>query len=78
MGMGIAFDSDKANFAKINPDPINKLFISQVQHNTFVDVSEKGTEAAAVTTIRGDLQAIWVREPYLFTVDRPFVFMVRA
>ena len=77
MGMGIAFDSDKANFAKINPDPINKLFISQVQHNTFVDVSEKGTEAAAVTVVVIGMSSTSLRpEPYLFTVDRPFVFMI--
>ena len=75
MGMGIAFDSSKANFAKINPNV--PLFISKVQHNTFVDVNEKGTEAAAVTVVVMDKATVSLRpRPYLFTVDRPFVFMI--
>jgi serine protease inhibitor len=44
-----------------------------VKQNTFVDVNEEGTEAAAVTTI-GIKE---VSMPPSFVADRPFVFAIR-
>jgi serine protease inhibitor len=48
MGMKLAFTSS-ADFSGINKS--KDLFISYVKHKTFVEVDEKGTEAAAVTII---------------------------
>lgn len=74
MGMGIAFDRDKANFAKISRE--GPLWISEVKHKTFVDVNEEGTEAAAVTSI-GIALASMEPSGFVMRVDRPFIFAIR-
>ena len=66
LGMGIAFSSG-ADFSGMGPN----LFISEVRHKTFVEVNEKGTEAAAVTAIVGTKSV-----PSIFRVDRPFFFAI--
>ena len=70
LGMGIAFDEMLADFTKINP--AGELYISKVKHKTFVRVDEEGTEAAAVTSVE-----IIVSGPPQFTIDRPFLFVIR-
>jgi serpin B len=49
------------------------LFVSFVKQNTFVDVNEEGTEAAAVTTIGVDLTSIGEQ----FIINKPFLFAIR-
>jgi serpin B len=44
-----------------------------VKQNTFVEVNEEGTEAAAVTTVG----IIVVSVPTPIVVDRPFLFVIR-
>jgi len=75
MGMGIAFDPGRANFARINP--LTDLYISFVQHKTFMQVDEEGTEAAAVTIV--GIYETSIQEPPGFTMrmDHPFVFIIR-
>jgi serpin B len=70
LGMGIAF-SGAADFSRITAG--GGLYISRVIHNTFVEVNEEGTEAAAVTIIE-------IREVAMgsaVTVNRPFLFVIR-
>ena len=73
LGMGIAF-SRQADFTRINKR--GDLFISKVLHKTFIEVDEKGTEAAAVTLVEVSRLSV---ESSVFDmrVDRPFVFMIR-
>lgn len=72
MGMQQAFDADQADFSAMRPIPPN-IFISSVEHKTFVDVNEQGTEAAAATTIEmGVTSAQPSEDPFLMRVDRPF------
>lgn len=71
MGMEIPFNEQEANFSKINPEA--QLFISEVMHKTFIKVDEEGTEAAAVTSVGVELTSA----PQIFSVNRPFVFMIR-
>ncbi|HLH54234.1 MAG TPA: serpin family protein [Verrucomicrobiae bacterium] len=55
----------------------SRLFISQVRHQSFVDVNEQGTEAAAVTT--GVMALASFRNqppPFQMIVDRPFLFLI--
>ena len=75
LGMGIAF-SDAADFSKINGT--GGLLISDVIHKTFVEVSEEGTEAAAVTAVVMVTSAI-PGEPQVipFIADHPFLFVIR-
>ncbi|WP_128547289.1 serpin family protein [Larkinella soli] len=69
MGMPTAF-TDGANFSKISKG--QGLKVSFVKQNTFVAVDEKGTEAAAVTSIGVELTSM----PPSLVCDRPFVVMI--
>ena len=73
MGMLDAFNPDLADLSGIADASI---FVSFVKQNTFVEVDEEGTEAAAVTTIGIELTSMppQARE---FVIDKPFVFAIR-
>ena len=71
MGMGIAF-SDFADLSGISTAA--SLTITRVDHKTFVDVNEEGTEAAAVTV--GGVGTTSSGPPSM-RVDRPFLFAIR-
>lgn len=70
MGMVDAFIPALANLSNLSDED---LFVSFVKQNTFVKVDEKGTEAAAVTTIGVDV----VSMPPVFEANKPFVFAIR-
>ena len=70
-GMPTAF-TDAADFSGITDDA--DLFIASVQHKTFVQVDEKGTEAAAATGV--DAKAVSATVPHEVIVDRPFLFTI--
>jgi len=71
MGMTNAFIPELADLSNISDE---QLFVNFVKQNTFVDVNEEGTEAAAVTTVGiGETSA----GPNPFTVDKPFIFAIR-
>ncbi|MGA2623853.1 MAG: serpin family protein [Bacteroidota bacterium] len=72
MGMGVAFGAG-ADFTKINRD--GGLFISDVEHKTFVQVDEEGTEAAAVTSVEISRTSVGPPE-FVMRVDRPFFFVI--
>lgn len=74
MGMKLAF-SPKADFSGITGHP--DLYINKAVHQTFIDVDENGTEAAAATGISFNLTAVREeKEPYQFIADRPFLFLI--
>ena len=72
MGMENAFCYGCANFLRMSPIG-DQLFISFVKQNTFVNVNEEGTEAAAVTTVGVGVTSL----PPSIRFDRPFVFLIR-
>ena len=74
MGLGPAFTPGFADFSGINPD--KELYISRVIHQTFIDVNEKGTEAAAVTVVEIRLTSAGPENLY-FIVNRPFLYAIR-
>ncbi len=74
LGMTDAFTSGVADFSGIDDRPGN-LFISLVQHKSFVAVDEKGTEAAAATAVVID-EGTAVLDSFDMTFDRPFLFAI--
>ena len=75
LGMKSAFDQKKADFSAMFGDP---HFISEVRQKAFVEVSEEGTEAAAVTAIAVDSLGFEPNppKPFEMIVDRPFLFAI--
>lgn len=69
MGLGVAF-SDGANFSGLSDDSTKISFVKQ---KTFIEVNEKGTEAAAVTTVGATNS---VSGALGFTLDKPFLFVI--
>lgn len=74
MGMGIAFDKNKAEFSKMG-NINDKLYISSVKHKTFLQVDELGTEAGAVTDVAVKVAGISMNAHKL-VLNRPFVYTV--
>ncbi len=66
--------SPRADFSGMSTSP---LFLNEVKHQSFVELNEEGTEAAAVTT--GVMALASVRnqpQPFQMVVDRPFLFLI--
>jgi serpin B len=75
MGMPTAF-TNKADLSGISAK--GGLTITHVVHKAFVDVSERGTEAAAATGVAISLAAVHVPDqPVVFRADHPFIFLIR-
>lgn len=74
LGMNLAF-SDNADFTNIAD---TSLHISRVIHDTYIEVTEEGTEAAAVTVVEvmTDSMPIILSTP-VFKVNKPFLFVIR-
>lgn len=75
LGMELPFDEMMADFSGMAPIPPN-LFISAVTHKTFVEVNEKGTEAAAVTAVEMAQASAPTDTPFQMTINRPFFFAI--
>ena len=72
MGMNKAF-TQEAEFDVISD--MKQLLINMIQHDTYVEVTEDGTEAAAVTTV--GFTTTSVPQTTYFTANRPFGFVIR-
>ncbi len=72
MGMGITFTA-AADFTGINKN--GGLCIDYVKHKTFIEVNEKGTEAAAVTIVAIRYTSAGP-ENVTFKVNRPFLYAI--
>jgi serpin B len=76
LGIADAFDWHAADFTGINPEAREQgLHISGVFHDAYIRVDELGTEAAAAT---GVVAGIVSAPQVSLTVDRPFVYAIRA
>ena len=73
MGMGIAFEKDKADFSRMAS---SKLWIDDVVHKTRLEVDEVGTVAAAATGTRMAAAAMIKRERKTLVFDRPFAVLL--
>jgi len=73
MGMVDAFIPYQADLSGISS---NSIYVDFVKQNTFVEVDEEGTEAAAVTTIGINLTSM-PPQPQQFVIDKSFIFAIR-
>ncbi len=73
LGMPTAFDATRADFTGMTTQ--ERLHISDVFHDAFIAVDEKGTEAAAATAVVMSVVSGMVGGVTL-NVDRPFLFVV--
>ena len=74
MGMIDAFNPYLADLSGIVDASI---YVSFVKQNTFVEVDEKGTEAAAVTIAVAQEKAMISPDPITISFDSPFLFLIR-
>lgn len=77
LGMRQAFDPRKANFSRMRT--ANDLYISKVIHQSFVEVNEAGTEAAAATAVSVVMRTSLILEPKApleVRADRPFAWAI--
>ena len=77
IGMVRLFDADRAQLEGISDR--KPLYVMGVLQKDFVEVNEKGTEAAAVTTIECTLSLSEPPPsppPFEMIVNRPFVFAI--
>ena len=76
LGMPTAFSSG-ADFSGMSA--AGRLAISKVVHKSFIDVFEKGTEAAAATGMSMMLTSLPVEDPDMvrFIADHPFLFFIQ-
>ena len=76
------FGPNRADFTGIaaSGDQKDSLFISEVVHSATIEVSEKGTEAAAATAVvMANPRSIPATRPFTpeFRADHPFLFLIR-
>lgn len=74
LGMARAFGVGGADFgAMAEPGALGKLYLSRVDQRVFLEVDERGTTAAAATSVGVGL----VSMPPEFRADRPFLLAIR-
>ncbi len=79
LGMQRAFKAGDADFSGLSEVGDRELLIGAVFHKAFVDVNEKGTEAAAATAVLVDAAMARTKRPFIptFKADRRFLFAIR-
>lgn len=75
MGMGLPFTEDAEFHNFFNENIGEKLFIDRVIHQSFIEVNEEGSEAAAATAVVIGLESANLDN--IVRVDHPFVFLIR-
>lgn len=79
LGMTDAFDRQLADFTRLTPVDLPAgegppyVYVSKVKQKTFLKVDERGTEAAAATSV----EIVVESAPLPLVFDRPFLFAIR-
>ena len=77
LGMPSAFSKESADFSGITGN--KQLCISGILQQSFIDVTEEGTEAAAATAIVDELRKRELKNnpPIIFNVNHTFMFLIK-
>jgi serpin B len=75
LGMSTLFDPDTCNLKGITTT--EPLYVSDVLQQVFVEIAEKGTEAAAATAVVVNTSGMPDVPPVSMVLDRPFLFFIR-
>jgi serpin B len=75
LGMPTVFQPNGADFSGMTGG--RSLAVNAVVHKAFVEVEERGTEAAAATGIAMATRAVVAAPPPVFRADHPFFFLIR-
>ncbi|PHT84686.1 Serpin-ZX [Capsicum annuum] len=75
-GLGVTSPFCGGGLTEMVDSPLaGRLFISQIFHQSFIEVNEEGTEAAAVTA--SVIEPRSIEEEIDFVADHPFLFLIR-
>ena len=74
LGVEQAFLDGKANFSRIRDE--NDLAISNVVHQSTIDLNEVGVEASAATAVIIRVKTTSIKKSKILNANRPFVFIV--
>ena len=75
LGLKDAFDAARADFSG-KDGRWHWLYLRAVLHRAFIEVNEKGTEAAAATAIVVRAASLSTKRPLEFCADHPFLFLI--
>lgn len=77
LGMKDAFNKNRADFSKMAIIENENVYINKINHKTFIEVNEKGTKAAAATSVEMLRTAsVFQEERYIVKLDKPFIFII--
>ena len=76
LGIKLAFSPALADFSSMIKAEKIKFFINRIIHKTYIKVDEKGTEAAAVTSVVMRT-SIRPRRNIIMDINHPFLFIIR-
>lgn len=78
MGMTEIFDDRVADFSNMVTPKSNRqgVYVSDARHKAYIEVNEDGSLAAAATTVAVSTRS-FVRRPFEFVADHPFMFLIR-
>ncbi|MEL6194893.1 MAG: serpin family protein [Bacteroidota bacterium] len=75
MGMKTAFLPQQADFSNTSEE--GELYVSEIKHNSFLQVYEKGTIVEAATSMAEGTTSIETPESEnIIDIDRPFLLMI--
>lgn len=83
MGINSIFNETNADFSNIISKTdmsslgINNLYVDTAVHKTHIDLNEKGTKAAAVTSFGLNTNAAEQTETVKIEFNKPFIYMIR-
>jgi serpin B len=79
LGVKDAFLFGTADFTRMTVSRRSDIFIDKIIHKTYIDVTEEGTEAAAVTAIMmvGSMASPEEVVPFSMIVNSPFLFTIK-